>query len=196
MPRPKTQSREEIIKRAKAAFWQHGYRNLSIRALEEAGIARSTLRAEFGDKEGMFREVLRSYGADAERYVFAPLRERSDLGALEEMLDGAVTPYPDSCRHFGCLMVNTAVENAAAGSDELRALTETHFDTLRNAVSALVSRAAAAGEARTDVDPMMAGDYVAGCVTALNVINRNAADVTAAKGFVGGAKETIEGWRS
>ena len=117
MARPKSYDRAEAVRAVRDAFWEHGYEGLSISAIEErTGLGRFAIRTEFGGKEGLFLEALADYTADTETYMLAPLREDGTLDGIIALLRGVVTPHEGSPRRFGCLMVNTSVENASIGA--------------------------------------------------------------------------------
>ena len=195
MGRPRTLSREEAVERARDAFWEHGYRALGIRAIEATtGINRFAIRTEHGGKEGLFLAALTAYLEQTERWVLAPMAARSDLEAIVEMLEGLVAPHEGNGRRFGCLMVNTAVENAALGSEPIAERVSSYFDGIGDAVAALLGRVRAAGELRDDVSIDDARDFVVGAIAGATLVNRRAGDMTAGAGFVRASIATVRGW--
>lgn len=195
MARPKSYDREEVILRVRDSFWKHGYQGLGIRTIEEeTGLGRFAIRTEFGGKEGLMVEAMKAYTADTETYVYAKLAESEDVQTLVDMLDGMVAPHPETLRHFGCLMVNTTIENAEIDSDVLRAGTNHHFERLRSEAHDLVMRAQAAGSAKTDIEPAAAAEFVVGSVMAVMVMNRASGSASGGKGYVAEAARTIQSW--
>lgn len=193
--RPRTLSREEAVERARDAFWEHGYQALGIRAIETmTGINRFAIRTEHGGKEGLFLAALSLYLEQIEHWVLAPMAARSDLDAIVEMLEGLVAPHEGSNRGFGCLIVNTAVENAALGSEPIGERVASYFDGIGDAVTALLERVRAAGALREDVSIEDARDFVVGTVVGTTLVNRRAGDMTAGAGFVRMAIRTVRGW--
>ena len=62
MGRPKGFSREEVLEKALAVFWKHGFADTSLQELERAtGVNKSGLYTEFRDKEDLFVACLRHY---------------------------------------------------------------------------------------------------------------------------------------
>jgi AcrR family transcriptional regulator len=62
MGRPKGFSREEVLTKAIAVFWQKGFAETSLQDLEHAtGVNKSGLYTEFKNKEDIFLEGLRFY---------------------------------------------------------------------------------------------------------------------------------------
>jgi TetR/AcrR family transcriptional regulator, copper-responsive repressor len=62
MARPKNFTRDGVLANALPVFWQHGFADTSLQALEQAtGVNRSGLYAEFEDKEDLFVQSLQYY---------------------------------------------------------------------------------------------------------------------------------------
>jgi TetR/AcrR family transcriptional regulator, copper-responsive repressor len=62
MGRPKGFSREQVLEKAMAVFWKHGFADTSLQELERVtGVNKSGLYTEFKDKEDLFVSCLRHY---------------------------------------------------------------------------------------------------------------------------------------
>jgi TetR/AcrR family transcriptional regulator, copper-responsive repressor len=62
MARQKNFTRDDVLANALPVFWQHGFADTSLQALEEAtGVNRSGLYTEFEDKEDLFVQSLQYY---------------------------------------------------------------------------------------------------------------------------------------
>ncbi|OYV40651.1 MAG: TetR family transcriptional regulator, partial [Acidocella sp. 20-61-6] len=62
MSRPRTLNDDELLDRARDVFWRQGYAGTSLRDLTNATkLSTAALYNRFGDKAGLFREVLRRY---------------------------------------------------------------------------------------------------------------------------------------
>lgn len=194
MPRPKSYDRAEALQRAEYAFWEHGYRTLGVRELEKlTGINRFALQTDFGGKQGLFLEALELYFSDGRRYIHGPVRD-GDLDAIRDLLRGLVKPHPDTRRHFGCLMVNTSVENASLQDREIQARVDRHFDELTKAIKTNLRRAKRNGQLREGLSLEMAADFVVGSTIAINTMNRNARDVRAGRHYVKAALDYMATW--
>ena len=195
MARTKNYIREEVILEAREAFRQCGYQQLGIREIEKRiGLGRFAIRTEFQGKEGLFIEALKSYREDAKSFIIEPIEEANDLSVLEEMLERTAATVNLESRKYGCLLANTIAENAAIQNPNIAKYPADHYRDLQRATSGLIKRAQANGKVDTALDPDAVGDFIVGSILAIGIINRNAADGTASRGYVNIAKSTIRSW--
>ena len=132
MPRPKSYDRQEAVRKACAAFWQHGYQALGVRELERiTGINQFTIRSEFGGKEGLYLEALQSY-CDAAVTMKLPPMKTGGIADIIAFLNGLVTHGSMTSSDFGCLAVNTGIENARIQSPKLDEVTQAYWATLED----------------------------------------------------------------
>jgi AcrR family transcriptional regulator len=137
-------NRERVLEAAKAVF-SAGGPDASLEAVARgAGVGIGTLYRHFPTREALFEAVYR--------------REVQQLGELAEQLKSEAEPV-DALRRWlrsNVELVATkkgmsaALALAVHGSSELYAYT---FDRLTKAVGALLDRAVAAGEIRSDIGP-------------------------------------------
>ncbi len=115
MPSPKGYKREDVLDCAIELFRRQGYSATSTAELvEELGINRKSLYAEFGSKQELFEAALERYSEVNLTRVLAPI-EAPDANA--QSIRDAFLSYASASetkfRGLGCLMANTAVERAA-----------------------------------------------------------------------------------
>jgi AcrR family transcriptional regulator len=137
-------NRERVLEAAKAVF-SAGGPDASLEAVaRRAGVGIGTLYRHFPTREALFEAVYR--------------REVEQLGELAEQLKGEAAPV-DALRRWLRSNVefvatkkgmSAALALAAHGSSELYAYS---FDRLTKAVGALLDRAVAAEEIRSDISP-------------------------------------------
>lgn len=172
MARPKSYDRQDSVRRACLAFWAHGYRALGVRALEkETGLNQFAIRTEFGGKEGLYLEALKFYCDAAKQEAMTPMKE----GGIDEVigfLKGLVTEGSPTSNKWGCLIVNTGIENAQIGSARLDAAVKDYWGTLRDHFRTALQRArdAHAIDPETDVDELSRGLVAA--VMGVHTVNR------------------------
>jgi len=130
MARPKSYDRKVAIEKACFAFWEHGYQALGVRELERlTGLNQFAIRSEFGGKEGLYCEALSLYSDAAVSGAMAPMA----TGGIPEIIDflyGLVTPGSPTSSEFGCLIVNTGIENARVKSARLADAAEVYWTAL------------------------------------------------------------------
>lgn len=137
-------NRERVLEAAKAVFSSGGPEASLEGVARRAGVGIGTLYRHFPTREALFEAVYR--------------REVEHLGELAEQLKSEAAPV-DALRRWLRSTVefvatkkgmSAALALAVHSSSELYAFT---FDRLTKAISALLERAVAAGEIRSDISP-------------------------------------------
>src|ERR1700687_4467399 len=137
-------NRERVLKAAKAVFSAGGPERSREAVRSRAGVGIGTLYRHFPTREALFEAVYR--------------REVQQLGDLAEQLKSEAKPVEALRRWLRSNVefvatkkgMSAALALAVHGSSELYAYT---FDRLTKAVGALLDRAVAAGEIRSDISP-------------------------------------------
>jgi TetR/AcrR family transcriptional repressor of nem operon len=114
MGRPKTWERSDVLKKATRLFWEKGFEGAHLQELVKVtGLNRFALYKEFGGKEGLFHEALRSYMVDLD--ALGSILGRTPLG-LENVRDffRASDAYDF---HHGCFVLNTVREKHLVNKD-------------------------------------------------------------------------------
>lgn len=108
--RPRSFDRQTALEKALIAFWEHGYEATSVSELTAAmGIGAPSLYAAFGDKQALFAEVVREYGARYGSFGDRALAEEPTArAAVERMLREAAVAYTVPGRPHGCLVIHAA----------------------------------------------------------------------------------------
>ena len=115
MPSPKGYNREEALDRAIELFRRQGYSATSTAELvEELGMNRKSMYAEFGSKQELFEAALARYSEINLTRVLAPIEApEADAQTIRDAFLGYASASESKYRGLGCLMANTAVERAA-----------------------------------------------------------------------------------
>lgn len=155
MGRTRNFDTEGVVRAARAAFWQHGYEDTAIPALEQAtGLSRSSIYHAFGSKRGLFGAVIDSYLAEV---IWPRLRPLTGTDVAEDALvvylrglHAALGTHASGADR-GCLLVNAA--SAPIGSDAQVAAAIRGYDAeLHAAIGAgLAAQSPALGSARAAV---------------------------------------------
>ena len=107
---------DEALEAALCVFWRKGYEGTSYTDLTQAtGVERPALYSAFGNKEALFRQVLKRYYEHYLDFIPAALELQTSREVAAHILFSAAdlnTRYPD---RKGCLVVNGAL----AGSDDV-----------------------------------------------------------------------------
>ena len=125
MGRTRTFDRDTVLLTAANVFRQRGYRDVSIKELEQAtGLVSGSIYNAFGDKAGLFRAALDHYvhGFVGQRLA-AFAGEHARLEALELLfLSVLEPPFADG---YGCLVNNSIVEFGISGGLASEGIAET-----------------------------------------------------------------------
>jgi AcrR family transcriptional regulator len=107
MARPKTYSRDEVLRRATDLFARKGYEGAHLQELVEVtGLNRFSLYKEFGGKEGLFQAALDAYLEQLQALDDHLRRDPPGLANLRAYY----TALLDHDFPHGCLAVNTIRE--------------------------------------------------------------------------------------
>ena len=112
MGRKKNYNRDMLIDKAMEIFRDHGFAGTSTQMLvEELGINRFSLYAEFENKQKLFDATLERYDQKVVERNFGPL-EAPDAGIEEirSLLEFFASAINGPTAGRGCLLCNTAVE--------------------------------------------------------------------------------------
>jgi AcrR family transcriptional regulator len=143
--RPRGFDEDDVLERALATFWEHGYEGTSIDELVAAtGLGRASLYGAFGDKEQIFARALERYCARVGDSLGMDSDEPSARAALERMLRAMVTNASPRSGPRGCFLLSAAV-----GGDAPSAARDAYADytaRLERALTALVRRGQESGE--------------------------------------------------
>jgi AcrR family transcriptional regulator len=121
MGRPKGFRREQVLEKAMAVFWKHGFADTSLQELERVtGVNKSGLYTEFKDKEDLFVSCLRHYLESQEK---RGLLTNKPLGWNN--VEGFLKNGPHNQRdQQGCFSVNSMREFAILPDEAYGVVTE------------------------------------------------------------------------
>jgi TetR/AcrR family transcriptional repressor of nem operon len=134
MARPLQFDRQQALDAAMQVFWLHGFGSSSLQQLLSAmEINRGSLYAAFGDKAGLFKEVVDNYQCTMQAVVFDLLNNESDPAqGIRDVFEITLFCLPKDAMALGCLLVNTVNELAPI---------DTELSNLASAKLALVEQA-------------------------------------------------------
>lgn len=132
--------RKEVIDRSIDLFWQHGFSASSMqRVVKATGLKPGSIYLAFGNKEGLFREALETYGNDSIAWMrnfleAAPSVEEGIRGLLEKVIEDSTKE-----NYCSCFLLKTQLELAAEG-DELHKLASAKLKEVEAMLQAYLER--------------------------------------------------------
>lgn len=196
MPRAKTYDRATALEKARDAFWQYGYDALGVRAIEDlTGLNRFAIQTEFGGKEGLFLEALEDYADMMIEQIITPM-SAGGLAAIKDFFMEATIFQQNDPRLFGCLMVNTVIENAARNNTELKKRTDAHYARMLAALEAALNTARKSGDIAEDFDIAEAAAFLLGVAMGIQVCIRMTGALSTARQQVNMVVKTIDSWQN
>ncbi len=153
MPSPKGYKREEVLDRAIELFRRQGYSATSTAELvEELGMNRKSMYAEFGSKQELFEAALERYSEINLTRVLAPI-EAPDANAqsIREAFLGYASASETQYSGLGCLMANTAVERAALDPGSAK-FVDAYLERLTKGFRSALENARKDGDVAQDAD--------------------------------------------
>ncbi len=153
MPSPKGYKREDVLDRAIELFRRQGYSATSTAELvEELGINRKSMYAEFGSKQELFEAALERYSEVNLSRVLAPIvSPNANAQSIRNAFLGYAAASETKFRGLGCLMANTAVERAALDPGSAKYVDD-YLDRLTKGFRNALENARQDGDVSTDAD--------------------------------------------
>lgn len=153
MPSPKGYNREEVLDRAIELFRRQGYSATSTAELvEELGINRKSMYAEFGSKQELFEAALDRYSQVNLSRVLAPIEAKdANAQSIRDAFLGYASASETKFRGLGCLMANTAVERAALDPSSAKYV-DAYLDRLQKGFRSALENARNDGDVSNEAD--------------------------------------------
>jgi len=111
MARLKSYDDQQVIAKATETFWQNGYTNTSMSQLQEAmGINKFSIYSSFGNKQGVFLEVMKCYKNMLSPFIIKLKNSQDGRDAIKRYLYDCLSLYSNNTCSKGCLMTNARAE--------------------------------------------------------------------------------------
>lgn len=169
--RPRGFEEEDVVDRAREAFWENGYAATSIRTLsDELEVLPGSLHAAFGSKRALFLRSLQDF-AEMSRSSVQPLANSdAPLEAVRRLLESVL----DAAREApgrGCMLGNTAIE-LLPQDEEAREIVHAGLRAFEHGIEGGLRGAQEAGEVHEDIDCRSQARLLVALVQGLHVTAR------------------------
>jgi TetR/AcrR family transcriptional regulator, transcriptional repressor for nem operon len=177
MGRPKTYDADELVNRAMHVFWQRGYAGTStVDLVEQLGVNKFSLYAEFGSKQALYEAALARYDRDIVTSHFGLLeRESAGLAEILAVLDSFAQSGRRPGSDKGCFICNSATERGADDAGTHLAV-EGYFGRIREACVTALENARNRGEVGTGFDIKEEASWITTTLLGLFVLMRAQAE--------------------
>ena len=177
MPRQPQYDRDTVITQATGVFWERGYGKTSVGDLVAAtGLQPGSLYAAFGNKKGLFLEVIDHYS----RGLFVKITALRDtpgrsLDKLEGLLQRVAEKAAAGEAEHGCLTVNALLE-LSTHDEEIAARLRGHNARLRKAFAWLLKDAQTEGDVHPARDANELASFVLNNLWGMRVMSKSKPD--------------------
>jgi TetR/AcrR family transcriptional regulator, transcriptional repressor for nem operon len=192
MPRPPGFERDDVLQRATEVFWRRGYGATSVSDLVTAtGLKPGSLYAAFGNKKGLFLEVLEQYHCDFLKSVDELLTGApGPLRAIEMLFRDVAAKTLDDTDARGCLAVNTLLEMAHHDEDVVSNL-QNGNERLRTKLKGLLDAAQAEGALNQTADTSQLSAFLLNNLWGMRVLCKSRPTAAALDGIVNGVLSAL-----
>jgi TetR/AcrR family transcriptional repressor of nem operon len=150
--RPRNFEVEEVLACAMQVFWKKGYEATGLVDLEQAtGLGRQSLYGAFGDKRGLFLQVVEHYFTHVLKPGIDVLDAPGSAIANLRRIFGAWEATAASPEFHGCLVGNSVPEFGSK-DEEMSAVLRRKLELLEAAFARALRRAKRDGEVSADLD--------------------------------------------
>jgi len=189
--RPREFDTEQALDLAMELFWRKGYEGTSLSDLTDTlGITRPSLYAAFGNKEKLFRTILKRYEAHVVTYRPKALNAPTAREVARELLEGAAKLFGDKSKPAGCLGVQGALA-CGEEADPIRRELIANRTAGEHAIRQRLKRAKAEGDLPADSNPASLARYLSTVVYGMAVL---AAGGTSGKDLLQVAEMALQNW--
>jgi len=173
MGRKKTYDRDVLIEKSMEMFRDHGFAGTSTQMLvEELGINRFSLYAEFGSKQALFDAALERYDDMVVDRNFGPLEApEAGIAEIRALLEFFAAASTGPAAGRGCLLCNTAVEFGPDDPSGAR-FVQRYFKRLTKAFRRALDNARREGDLHNSVKTREEADFFTAAVLGLFVLLR------------------------
>lgn len=182
------------VQRAMELFWERGYEATGVADLvQHLGIARGSLYATFGSKDGLYQLALQRYCETEAGPVIDRLTEPGPvLPVLRAMLLRLAEAPAGDPRRRGCMVVNAAMERIPADSATAERVAA-HLRKDEDVLAAALRRGRRSGEIPPGRDARALARFLVATIQGLRVVGKATADPATLRDVVAVALDAVGG---
>jgi TetR/AcrR family transcriptional regulator, transcriptional repressor for nem operon len=174
MPRPREFEPDDVLDSAMRQFWERGYRATSVDDLVRAsGVKPGSLYAAFpGGKHALLMGSLDRYSKLVVPQKLGDLEKPgASVAQIRAYFDGLVRDLMSPEGRQGCLLINSAIENAAA-DPEVAAVVRGHMARLEHCFTSALNNAVDVGDLPASVNVAATAKGLLATASGLMVIGK------------------------
>lgn len=173
MARKKEYQEDLVVEKAMYTFWANGFENTSLRMLEkDMGINQFSIYSSFGNKQGLFIEVLKKYKNYVKEFLITDLlKSKGHLSDLRRFLMEYGHGIQSGQNPYGCLMMNTGMEVSKKDPDIAFELSS-HFGYLKDSFYTLFEKIKFNAELPAQFDSNKYASYLLGSIQGLSLYSK------------------------
>jgi AcrR family transcriptional regulator len=174
--RPPAFDRDEVLEKARRAFWRLGYEGASIADLTAAmDLTPQSLYAAFHSKAELYQEALRQYQATSGAFTGHALAEEpTAVKAFDRALREAAKQYTRTDQPRGC-MLSMAVITCAIENDNVAAHVAAMRAEVLAAFKARLARGIREGDLKADTNAASLARYLQAVIQGMSLQARDGA---------------------
>lgn len=192
MPRTAIFNREEVLDKAKHAFWLKGFNGTSMQDLVDAtGLNRSSIYNSFGSKMELYQQTLRKYQGDSGAlFDKAKKQNRNAIETIGLIFLYVLEDILEDTEQKGCMLINCNTEMGNQDT-QLGGLLEANQERLVAIFEELVIQGQAEGSIRSNEKSRLLAYYLVNAFQGFRISGMNTKDPVILKSIIQNILKTI-----
>ena len=192
MPRSEDFNREQVLDKAKNAFWMKGYNGTSMQDLVDAtGLNRSSIYNSFGSKMELYQQSLKQYQNESSTiFDKAKQQDRTAIETIGLVFVYALEDILGDQERKGCMLINCHTEMGNQ-DEQLKALFSSNQERLVEIFEDLVKQGQEDGSIRKTEKSDLLAYYLVNGFQGLRITGMNSTDPKVLKSIIQNILKTI-----
>jgi len=192
MPRSEDFNREQVLDKAKNAFWMKGYNGTSMQDLVDAtGLNRSSIYNSFGSKMELYQQSLKQYQNESSTiFDKAKQQDRTAIETIGLVFVYALENILGDEERKGCMLINCHTEMGNQ-DEQLKALFSSNQERLVEIFEDLVKLGQEDGSIRKTEKSDLLAYYLVNAFQGFRITGMNTTDPKVLKSIIQNILKTI-----